>query len=277
MYTTEFDYHRAGSVQDALELLAANEGAKLLAGGHSLVPAMKLRLAAPTALIDISRVEELRGIRQEGDRIIIGAGTTHAELLHSELLAQLCPLLPDAARYVGDPMVRNCGTIGGALAHADPAADYPASMVALEAELKLVSRDGERVVPALEFFHGMFETAARPDELLTEIHIPVLQGAKMAYEKFPHPASHYAIVGVAAILTDGGVRLGLTGAGPNAVRLSAAEAALGSDLSPENVQRATEQAISPDELLGDRFASADYRAHLVGVIARRAIERAQQA
>ncbi|MGI8747616.1 MAG: FAD binding domain-containing protein, partial [Deinococcus sp.] len=227
MYTAEFDYHRAQSVQDALELLAAHEGSKLLAGGHSLVPAMKLRLAAPTALIDISRLDELRGIRQEGDRIIIGAGTTHAEILHSELLARLCPILPDAARHVGDPMVRNCGTIGGALAHADPAADYPASILALEADLKLVSRTGERLVKAQNFFQGMFETAASEGELLTEIHIPVLEGAKMAYEKFPHPASHYAIVGVAVVLTPQGARVALTGAGPRAMRLTRVEGALG--------------------------------------------------
>ncbi|GGJ79971.1 FAD binding domain-containing protein [Deinococcus aquiradiocola] len=274
MYTTDFDYHRATSVQNALELLAANDGAKLLAGGHSLVPSMKLRLASPTALIDISQVEEMQGIRQEGDRIIIGAGTTHAQILRSDLLKELCPILPDAADWIGDPMVRNCGTIGGALAHADPAADYPASILALEADLKLVSRDGERVVNARDFFHGMFETAAREGEILTEIHVPVLQGAKMAYAKFPHPASHYAIVGVAAVLTDSGARLALTGAGAKAVRLPRVETALGSDYSESNVANATQNAIDPGDLLSDRFASAEYRAHLAGVFAQRAITQA---
>lgn len=274
MYTSEFDYHRAESVQHALDLLAQNDGAKLLAGGHSLVPAMKLRLAAPSALIDISQVKELRGIRQEGDTLIIGAGTTHAELLHSELLASVCPILPDAAHHVGDPMVRNCGTIGGAVAHADPAADYPASMLALNASFKLVSKTGERVVAASDFFHGMFETAVQEGELLTEIHIPVEAGARMAYEKFPHPASHYAIVGIAVVLGQGGARVALTGAGPKAMRLSGLETALGSDYSEANVAKATQHAVDAGELLSDRFASAEYRAHLAGVYTRRAIARA---
>ena len=274
MYTTDFDYHRATSVQNALELRAANDGAKLLAGGHSLVPAMKLRLASPSALIDISQVKEMQGIRQEGDKIIIGAGTTHAEILHSDLLKQLCPILPAAADWIGDPMVRNCGTIGGALAHADPAADYPASILALEADLKLVSKDGERVVNARDFFHGMFETAAQEGEILTEIHVPVLPGAKMSYAKFPHPASHYAIVGIAVVLTGEGARVALTGAGPKAMRLSRVEQALGSDYSESNVAAATQNAVDAGDLLGDRFASAEYRAHLAGVFTQRAIAQA---
>ncbi len=274
MYTTDFDYHRATSVQNALELLAANDGAKLLAGGHSLVPSMKLRLASPSALIDISQVAELQGIRQEGEKIVIGAGTTHAQILQSDLLKQLCPILPEAADWIGDPMVRNCGTIGGALAHADPAADYPASMLALEADFKLVSQTGERVVAAKDFFHGMFETAVQEGEMLTEIHVPVLQGAKMSYAKFPHPASHYAIVGVAVVLTGSGAKVALTGAGAKAMRLESVEAALGSDYSEANVKRATENAVDPGLLLGDRFASAEYRAHLAGVFTQRAIAQA---
>ncbi len=274
MYTTDFDYHRATSVQNALELLAANDGAKLLAGGHSLVPSMKLRLASPSALIDISQVAELQGIRQEGDTLIIGAGTTHAQILHSDLLKKLCPILPEAADWIGDPMVRNCGTIGGAVAHADPAADYPASMLALEASFKLVSQTGERVVAVADFFHGMFETAVQEGEMLTEIHIPVQAGAKMSYAKFPHPASHYAIVGVAVVLTDSGARVALTGAGAKAMRLPRVEQALGSDYSEANVAAATHNAVDAGDLLGDRFASAEYRAHLAGVFAQRAIAQA---
>ncbi|WP_310583577.1 xanthine dehydrogenase family protein subunit M [Deinococcus sp.] len=274
MYTTDFDYHRATSVQNALELLAANDGAKLLAGGHSLVPSMKLRLASPSALIDISQVAELQGIRQEGDTLIIGAGTTHAQILHSELLKKLCPILPEAADWIGDPMVRNCGTIGGAVAHADPAADYPASMLALEASFKLVSQTGERLVAVADFFHGMFETAVQEGEMLTEIHIPVQAGAKMSYAKFPHPASHYAIVGVAVVLTDSGARVALTGAGAKAMRLPRVEQALGSDYSEANVAAATHNAVDAGDLLGDRFASAEYRAHLAGVFAQRAIAQA---
>ena len=274
MYTTDFDYHRATSVQNALELLAANDGAKLLAGGHSLVPSMKLRLASPSALIDISQVAELQGIRQEGDTLIIGAGTTHAQILHSDLLKKLCPILPEAADWIGDPMVRNCGTIGGAVAHADPAADYPASMLALEASFKLVSQTGERMVAVADFFHGMFETAVQEGEMLTEIHSPVQAGAKMSYAKFPHPASHYAIVGVAVVLTDSGARVALTGAGAKAMRLPRVEQALGSDYSEANVAAATHNAVDAGDLLGDRFASAEYRAHLAGVFAQRAITQA---
>ena len=274
MYTTDFDYHRATSVQNALELLAANDGAKLLAGGHSLVPSMKLRLASPSALIDISQVAELQGIRQEGDTLIIGAGTTHSQILHSDLLKKLCPILPEAADWIGDPMVRNCGTIGGAVAHADPAADYPASMLALEASFKLVSQTGERVVAVADFFHGMFETAVQEGEMLTEIHIPVQAGAKMSYAKFPHPASHYAIVGVAVVLTDSGARVALTGAGAKAMRLPRVEQALGTDYSEANVAAATHNAVDAGDLLGDRFASAEYRAHLAGVFAQRAIAQA---
>ncbi|WP_425145507.1 FAD binding domain-containing protein [Deinococcus sp.] len=274
MYPTPFDYYRASSVHNALELLLAHEGSKLLSGGHSLVPAMKLRLASPSALIDISQLPELQGIRQDGETLIIGAGVTYAQIIQSELLAQHCPLLPEVAAWVGDPMVRNCGTLGGSLAHADPSADYPASMLALEASFKLVSTSGERVVAAADFFQGLFETAKRDDELLTEIHIPLLHGAKMAYEKFKHPASHYAIVGVAVVLTESGARIGLTGAGPRATRLSKVEAALGTDYSERNAERATEDAVDAGELLGDRFASAEYRAHLATVYARRAIARA---
>ena len=274
MYTTPFDYYRANSVQEALELLATHEGSKLLSGGHSLVPAMKLRLAQPSALIDISQLKELQGIRLEGDTIVIGAGTTYANIIDSYLLRQHCPLMNEVGGWVGDPMVRNCGTLGGSLAHADPAADYPASMLALEAKFKLVSRDGERVVDAADFFQGMFDTAKRDDEMLTEIHLPVLPGAKVAYTKFRHPASHFAIVGVAVVLTDSGARVGLTGAGPRAMRLSSVEAALGSDYSEANVEKATEHAVDPAELLGDRFATAEYRAHLTGVYTRRAIAQA---
>ena len=274
MYTTAFDYYRADSVQNALELLSAHEGSKLLSGGHSLVPAMKLRLAAPSALIDISQLQELQGIRQDGDTVVVGAGVTYAQILHSELLRRACPLLAEVGGWVGDPMVRNCGTLGGSLAHADPAADYPAAMLALEASFKLVSSAGERVVAAHDFFHGMFETAKRDDELLTEIHLPATLGARVAYEKFRHPASHYAIVGVAVILTGSGARIGLTGAGPRAVRLSKVEQALGSDYSAGSIERATQNAVDASELLSDRFASAEYRAHLASVYTQRALEHA---
>lgn len=282
MYTTEFDYHRASSVEEALGLMAQHPDAKVLAGGHSLVPTMKLRLASPPTLIDISRIQELRGIRLQGDSVqgdmvVIGAGTTHREIEFSDELKRLVPLLPEVATHIGDPMVRNRGTIGGSVAHADPAADYPASLLALGAKFKLVSQSGERVVEASAFFQGMFQTDAREGELLTEIHIPVHAGAGMAYEKFPHPASHYAIVGVAAVVSkDGQVRVAYTGAGPNAARLSKVEQALsGGQMDDAALESATQDCVDASELLGDHFAGPEYRAHLIGVHARRAIKRAK--
>ncbi|AWN22064.1 carbon monoxide dehydrogenase [Deinococcus irradiatisoli] len=272
MYTAPFDYHRASSVDDALNLLAEHPDAKLLAGGHSLIPTMKLRLAAPSALIDISAIEELRSIRTDGDTLILGAGVTHAELLYDATVAEYAPLLPDTARWVGDPMVRNRGTVGGVVAHADPAADYPASLLVLGAQFKLRSSGGERVVGVDDFFHGMFETAMQEGEMLTEIHIP-RQSGKGAYEKFRHPASHYAIVGVAAAVSAQGVKIAMTGAGPSAVRLSKLEEAVGSDFSDAHLQQVTPNAVDAGDLLSDRFASAEYRAHLAGVLARRALMR----
>lgn len=281
MYTTEFDYQRANSVSEALAMLAQNPDAKLLAGGHSLVPAMKLRLASPSALIDVSRISDLRGIRVDGGTVVIGAMTTHRDVEFSETLRDTVPMLPEVARLIGDPMVRNKGTVGGSLAHADPAADYPAVMLALGASMKIASPGGERVVPADEFFQGMFQTAVEPGEMLTEIHVPVRSlGEGQAYAKFAHPASRYAIAGVAAVVkAEGGVvthaRVAMTGAGTQAVRLSKVEAALeGQAMSGDTLSAAVASAVSPDELIGDAFASAEYRAHLVSVQARDAIARA---
>ena len=272
MYTTPFDYHRAESVADALKMLADHPEAKLLAGGHSLIPTMKLRLASPSALIDISALDELRGIRVDGDTLILGAGVTHSEILYDSRVAEYAPLMPDTARWVGDPMVRNRGTVGGVVAHADPAADYPASLLVLGAQFKLKSAAGERVVGVDDYFLGMFETALQEGEIVTEIHIP-RQVGKGAYEKFRHPASHYAIVGVAVVAGPQGVKVAMTGAGPKAVRLGRVEQALGTDLSEAAIQKATENAVDEADLLSDRFASAEYRAHLAGVLAKRALMR----
>ena len=261
MYTAEFDYHKVSSVADALAALAANPDAKLLAGGHSLIPTMKLRLAAPSALIDVSSIEGLKGIRLEGEVIVIGAMTTHREIEHSSLLKEKCRILPEQAALIGDPMVRNKGTIGGALAHADPAADYPASMLALGASMKIESSSGARVVSADDFFLGMFQTAVLEGEMLTEIHIPA-GTLGSAYEKFAHPASRYAIVGVAVVKhASGNTRAAVTGAGASAMRLTKLEAGASSGL------------VDATELLSDHVASAEYRAHLVDVMARKALAR----
>ena len=275
MYTAPFSYKRASNLTEALSLLQQNPEAKLLAGGHSLIPAMKLRLAAPPMLIDISKVAELRGIRREGEILVIGAMTTHRELETSELLKQHCPILPQAVQVVGDPMVRAKGTIGGSLAHADPAADLPAVMLALEARIKVQGPDGARVLEAEQFFTGMFSTALQEGEILTEVHIPIRPGARMAYAKFPHPASRYAVVGVAVVLDGNTVRAAVTGVGEHAMRLSKLEQALsGQALSAENITAACQGLLPPDNLNHDLVASKEYRAHLVDVMAKRALMQA---
>jgi len=262
MYPANFDYHRAASVQEALTMLAENPDLKVIAGGHSLLPAMRLRLAQPPALLDVFGLEELRGIRRDGDVFVVGAMTTHAQVLRSEL-----PLFPEVAHEVGDPMVRNRGTIGGSLAHADPSADYPAAALALGVEFVIRGPGGERTVPADEMFLGMFESAVGPGELLTHIRIPATVQAS-AYEKFKHPASHYAIVGVAVVRHAGGqLRAAYTGAGEKAERLTVLEERLNSG------QPAGTGLVESASLLGDRFAGPEYRAHLVDVLSGRAAAR----
>ncbi|KIQ54836.1 FAD binding domain-containing protein [Meiothermus taiwanensis] len=275
MYTAPFSYKKASNLSEALSLLQQNPEAKLLAGGHSLIPAMKLRLAAPPLLIDISKVAELRGIRREGDTLVIGAMTTYRELETSDLLKELCPIIPQAVSLIGDPMVRTKGTIGGSLAHADPAADLPASMLALEARIKIQGPSGSRVVEAEQFFTGMFSTALGEGEILTEVHIPVRPGARMAYAKFPHPASRYAVVGVAVVLDGNSVRAAVTGAGEHAMRLTKLEQALsGQALSAESITAACQGLLPADNLNHDLAASKEYRAHLVDVMAKRALLQA---
>ena len=262
MYPTNFDYQKAHSVAEALSAMAANPDLKVIAGGHSLLPAMKLRLAQPPALLDVFGIEEMKGIREEEGVFVVGAMTTHAQILRSQL-----PLFPEVAGYVGDPMVRNRGTIGGSLAHADPSADYPAAALALGVEFVIRGMEGERVVPADEMFLGMFESAVQPGELLTHLRVPRNVQAS-AYEKFKHPASHYAIVGIAlARHADGQIRAAYTGAGEKAMRLTLLEERLNAG------QPAGTGLVESADLLGDRFASPEYRAHLVDVLAARAAAR----
>lgn len=275
MYTSEFTYKKASSVAEAISLLQQHPEAKLLAGGHSLIPTMKLRLASPPVLIDISKIAELRGVRLEGDHLVIGAMTTYHELETSPLLKQHCPIIPQAVHLIGDPMVRAKGTIGGSLAHADPAADLPASMLALNAQIKVQGPGGARVIAADDFFTGMFSTAMQEGEILTEVHVPVRAGARMAYAKFPHPASRYAVVGVAVVADGGSVRAAVTGAGEHAMRLSKLEQALaGKPLTVENITAACQGLLPPDHLNHDLVASKEYRAHLVDVMAKRALMQA---
>jgi carbon-monoxide dehydrogenase medium subunit len=276
----QFAYYRAGSVDEAVQLLGQNPDAKLLAGGHSLLPAMKLRLAAPSALIDIGRVDGLRGISTNGG-ITIGALTTYQELEDSQELNQALPIIAETANVVGDPQVRARGTLGGSLAHSDPAADFPAVILALNGSVKAVGSGGERTISADDLFVDLLTTSLNPDEVLTQITIPAPSGkVGMAYEKFSHPASGYAVVGVAAVLgidngTCSSARIAVTGATSKATRASAAENALtGQQLNPDSIAAAAAKAADGLEINGDLYASADYRRHLVEVLAKRALTRA---
>jgi len=277
---TAFEYERATSLDDAIAKLAAAAGSgKVVAGGHSLIPLMKLRLSEPQRLVDIARIPELRGIREADGRVVIGATTTHHEVATSALLQDRCPVLAEAASTIGDQQVRNRGTVGGSLAHADPSADYPAVMLALEAELELAGPQGRRVVKAQDFFQDLFTVDLGTGEVITAVRFTPVRSA--GYAKLYQRASHYAIVGVAAALTVSGGTIasacvGLTGASSHARRLTHVEQALaGRPASAETVQTAA--ALAPDDVGDvneDVHASAEYRRAMVGVFARRALEAA---
>jgi len=273
----DFDYAAPSTLAEALQLLSDHpDDAKVLAGGHSLVPLMKLRLAAPGMLIDLGRISELKGVSQDGGRLRIGAMTTHAEVAASSVVQQSAPALAQAAHEIGDRQVRARGTIGGTLAHSDPAADLPAAMLALDGQIVARSTRGERTIGADEFFVDLLTTALEPDEIITAVTVAV--SPRSAYVKFPNPASHYAIAGVGvAVQGDGTVsaaRIGVTGAAAMAYRATAAEAALtGQALSAQSIAAAADAAYDGRELLGDIHASAEYRAALVKVMTRRALEK----
>jgi carbon-monoxide dehydrogenase medium subunit len=283
MIPAAFDYVRANSVEDALRLLAEHgEDAKLLAGGHSLIPMMKLRLAAPAMLIDIAGIPQLDGITASGGGVTIGALTKHAALAASSDLRKHAPALWDAANDLGDPQVRNRGTIGGASAHGDPSADYPAVLLALDATFTLAGKGGTRELRAAEFFLGMFETALGANEMLTRIAFDAAPNS--AYVKFHHPASHYAVVGVAVVLTLSGgkiasARVAITGIGDAAFRAGGVESAL-QGVNPNDavaVKAATAGAARGVQARADTFASASYRAAMADVFAARAVAKAASA
>jgi carbon-monoxide dehydrogenase medium subunit len=282
MYPAQFEYHKASTVKEALDLLGKyKDEAKLLAGGHSLLPAMKLRLAQPKHLIDIGKVSGLSGVKEEGGTLVIGAMTTHYAIESSALLKSKCPLLPEVAGHIGDPMVRNLGTIGGSLAHADPAADWPAAAIALNVDLVAEGPKGKRTIKADDFFKGLLTTALADDEILTEIRVPAAAAnVKSAYVKFPHPASRFAVVGVAAVLTmDGGkiskASIGITGAGSKAVRAKGVEAAItGKAADAASIQAAAEKGADGVDVQPDLQGSEEYKKHLLKVFSKRAIEAA---
>jgi carbon-monoxide dehydrogenase medium subunit len=261
-----FEYHRPTTLAEAASLLKGASDGKLLAGGHTLIPTLKQRLASPSDLIDLGAIGELKGIRQEGDRLVIGAGTTHAEVAASDVVRSSIPALAHLAEHIGDAQVRNRGTMGGSIANNDPAADYPAAVVGLNATV----RTNRREIAADDFFTAMFETALADDEIVVSVGFP--RPTKAGYAKFPNPASRYAIVGVMAAQTGGGVRVAVTGAGPCVFRLPDFERALAGNFSADAIKNLS---VSPSNLNSDIHASAEYRAHLVGVMARRAVQAAR--
>jgi len=276
MFAASFEYYRPKTVDEAIKLLRDVKGSRVLAGGHSLLPAMKLRLATPAALIDIGRIKELSSIRETKDGLRIGALATHASVAASEVVKKKCPVLADAASRLGDLQVRNRGTIGGSAAHADPGADYPTILLMLGA--KFHAQDGkEREIPAEKFFVDLFTTALKPGELLTAVTIPATEGTAV-YLKHRHPASSFAVVGVAAMTTVKGgnfadVRIAIGGVTANPVRATAAERALAgqatSDAAIGKASDLVEEALRNP--IGDSYASGDFRVHLATVMTKRAL------
>ena len=280
MIASSFEYTRAKSVDEAIARLKESKGAgKLIAGGHSLVPAMKFRLSDPGLLIDIARIPGLAGIKKAGDKIEIGAGTVHHDVATSSLVRNACPMLADTAASIGDQQVRNRGTIGGSVAHADPAADYPAAMLALDADIHIKGPSGARVVKANAFFKGLFTTDLGPEEIITAVQFAPVKAA--AYAKLYQRASHFAIVGVAAALEISGgsivsARIGVTGAAAAAARLTAVEQQLaGKKATAETIAASSKNAgAGLKDVNADLHASADYRRAMVGVFTRRALAAA---
>ena len=265
-----FEYEVADSVDQAIQLLGSSDGAKLLAGGHSLVPLMRLRFARPSLLVDVGRLRELSYVREDGDHVAIGALTRHHDLAGDELLQKRCGIVAHAASLIGDRQVRHRGTIGGSVAHGDPASDLPAVLLGLEAELVMRRPDGERAVSAADFFRGVFETALGPQDVLTEVRVPVLAGG-WSYLKYRRRSQDWATVGVAAVQADGGARVALTSMGATPLRAAAVEQALAGGADAASAAEQAAEGTSPPS---DTAGSADYRRHLATVLVRRALEEA---
>lgn len=282
MQPAPFEYHRPDTLPEALELLESVEDARPLAGGQSLLPTMKMRMSSPAALVDLGRITELSGVERDGDVLRIGATTRYAQVVGSEDVRQGCPLLVECIQQIGDAQVRNVGTVGGAVAHMDPAADLPTALVALDAEVEVAGPGGERTVAAGDFFLALFTTALQPGELVTALRVPVTgESEGSAYLKHPHPASRYAVVGVAArveVLGDAcsGAALAVGGVTGVPVRVdAAAEQLVGRAPDPEAIAEAADTVPGAlDEPMGDDYASGEYRVHLATVLARRALSTA---
>jgi carbon-monoxide dehydrogenase medium subunit len=258
----DFNYQKPASLADAVKAIAAAEDGKLMAGGMTLIPTLKQRLARPSDVIDLGKIAELAGIKQEGNALVIGAMTKHAAVAHSDVVKKVIPALAELAHLIGDPQVRNRGTLGGSIANNDPAADYPGAIVGLNATI----HTDKRKIAGDSFFTGMFETALEPNEIVTAVSFP--SADKAAYTKFRNPASRYAIVGVFVAKTASGVRVAVTGAGPCVFRVPEMEQALGKNFSPDAIK---DVKVAASNLNSDIHASSEYRAHLINVMARRAV------
>jgi len=274
MIPTAFDYQKPSTVDEAIAALTDGD-VKILAGGHSLLPALKLRLNQPSKLVNIASIEELKGIHEEDGEIVIGAATTHHDIAVNDIIKNKLPFFAEAASVIGDVQVRNHGTIGGSLAHADPSADWTALVLAADAAIETKSKAGRRRLKATEFFTGLFTTALNEDEIITAIRIPVpAEGTKTTYQKFPQPASRFAIVGCAVLRKpDGTVNIAFTGVSDNAFRDTNAEQAIsGKPLNEANINAAIAAAAENVSVLSDHYASEDYRKHLAKVYLKKALQ-----
>jgi carbon-monoxide dehydrogenase medium subunit len=273
MIPAAFEYEKVKTVDEAIAALS-NDDTKILAGGHSLIPAMKLRLSRPAKLVDIGGITALKDLKEEDGEIVIGAGATHADIMYHNLIRTHLPFFTEGASMIGDVQVRNHGTIGGSLAHADPAADWPALVLAADATIEVQGSNGSRRIKATDFFTGLFTTLLEPNEIITAVRIPIpADGTKSTYQKFPQPASRYALVGCAVIrYADGRTNIAFTGIAENAFRDSGAEQALaGKPVNEENITAALNAALQNVEVLGDHYASIPYRRHLAKVFLRKAL------
>ena len=274
MIPVSFDYQRVKTVDEAIAALS-NDNSKILAGGHSLLPAMKLRLSQPSKLVDIAAIASLKGIKEEDGEIVIGAGATHADIAGDKLIKSKLPFFAEGASMIGDVQVRNHGTIGGSLAHADPAADWPALVLAADAAIEVQGSNGKRRIKATDFFTGLFSTSLQHNEIIVAIRIPVpAQGTKTSYQKFSQPASRFAIVGCAVMrFPDGKTNIAFTGVSDNAFRDSNAEAVLsGKEISNDSIAAAAKAAVQSVNILSDHYASEEYRKHLAKVYLKKALQ-----
>jgi carbon-monoxide dehydrogenase medium subunit len=274
MIPVAFDYQKVKTIDEAIAALS-NADSKILAGGHSLLPAMKLRLSQPSKLVDIAGINEIKGIREEDGEIVIGAGTTHADIANDDLIKRELSFFAQGASIIGDIQIRNYGTIGGSLAHADPAADWPPLVLAADAAIEVQGSNGKRRIKATEFFTGLFSTSLQDDEIIVAIRVPVPpNGTKTTYQKFEQPASRFAIVGCAVMrFADGKINIAFTGISDHAFRDSHAENALsGQVINNDSLHAAVNAALQHVDIMSDRFASKTYRKHLAKVYLKKALE-----